>query len=172
MRYLVVKMAEKRKLPMIQSRPDDDTPSRPRSHWIGFGLVAIFTLWVPLAALAESIKHHAIVSYLGDRSGEDQIQLAIASLSDRDHTRLTAVIVIVPMLALAFASLGGGYLVGRYGGDAGIREGALAGAAAAFVAVILAWVGSGFAWAPLISIAIAAPFGALGARMGLKARRV
>jgi hypothetical protein len=48
MRYLVVKMAEKRKLPMIQSRPDDAAPERPRSHWIGFGLVAIFTLWVPL----------------------------------------------------------------------------------------------------------------------------
>ncbi len=172
MRYVVVKMAEKRKLPMIQSRPDDAAPDRPRSHWIGFGLVAIFTLWVPLAALAESIKRHAIVSYLGDRSGEGQIELAVASLSDRDHSRLTAVIVIVPMLALAFASLGGGYLVGRYGGEAGIREGALAGAAAAFVAVIFAWIGAGLAWAPLLSIVIAAPFGALGARVGLKARPV
>lgn len=165
-------MTGKRKLPMIQSRPDDAAPERPRSHWIGFGLVAIFTLWVPLAALAETIKRHAIVSYLGDRSGEGQIELAVASLSDHDHMRLTAVIVVVPMMALAFASLGGGYLVGRYGGDAGIREGALAGAAAAFVAVILAWMGSGLALAPLISIVIAAPFGALGAHLGLKARRV
>jgi hypothetical protein len=163
-------MATKRKLPMIQSRPDDDTPKRPRSHWIGFGLVAIFTLWVPLAAIAEMVKKHAIVSYLGDRSGEDQIQLAVASLSDRDHTRLTAVIIVVPMIALALASLGGGYLIGRFGGEAGIREGALSGAGAALVAVLLAWSAGGITWGSLLSIAIAVPFGALGARIGLRAR--
>jgi len=163
-------MAGKRKLPMIASRPDEDADARPPSHWIGFGLVAIFTLWAPFAAVAEAVKRRAIVSYLGDHSSETDLQLAVASLSDADRSRLAVVVFSLPLIALALAATGGGYLVGRFGGQAGKREAALAGAGAALVATGLAWLGGGVSLASLLSIAIAVPFAALGARLGIRAR--
>src|SRR5689334_10420750 len=49
----------KRRLPIVKSpvEPradgggDDDSPSRPPWQWVGFGTVAIFVVWLPLAFL-------------------------------------------------------------------------------------------------------------------------
>ncbi|MGH7285153.1 MAG: hypothetical protein ACRELY_26825 [Polyangiaceae bacterium] len=163
-------MAGKRKLPLISSRPDDQDPPRPPLHWVGFGVVAIFALWLPLAALAEACKRRAIVEYIGDRSGEIDTELALASLDPTEHARLSMWIFGLPICALALASLGGGYLIGRYGGAAGHREGALAAALAAFVAAAFASLAGGMTLAILLPVFLAAPFGALGAWLGKKKR--
>ncbi|MEO8877506.1 MAG: hypothetical protein ABI461_18065 [Polyangiaceae bacterium] len=150
-------------------RPDDSAPPRPASHWVGFGVVAIFTLWAGFAAIAESVKHRAVVGYLGNQTSESDTQLAVAALSDHDRARLAAVVFVLPLVALGFAALGGGYLIGRFGGEAGKREAALAGAATALVAVVLAAIAGGVSWLSLLSVAVAVPCAVLGAHFG-KAR--
>ncbi len=163
-------MAQKRKLPLISSRPDDQDPPRPPLHWVGFGIVAIFALWLPLAAIAEMIKRRAIVGYIGDRSGEMDTELALAALAPEDHARLSMWVFGLPLAALALAAMGGGYLIGRYGGAAGHREGALAAALAALVAVGFSSFTSGASLALLLPVFLAAPFGALGAWLGKRNR--
>ena len=163
-------MAGKRKLPLISSRPEDQDPPRPPLHWVGFGIVAIFALWLPLAFLAESIKRRTIVAYIGDRSGEMDTELALAALAPEDHARLSMWVFGLPIAALALASVGGGYLIGRYGGAAGHREGALAAAFAALIAAAFASVTGGASLALLLPVFFAAPCGALGAWVGKKKR--
>lgn len=163
-------MAGKRKLPLISSRPEDQDPPRPPLHWVGFGAVAVIALWLPLAAIAEAIKKRAVFSYIGDRSGEMDTEIALASLSQEDHARLSAWVFGLPLVALALASIGGGYLIGRYGGAAGHREAALAAALAAFGAAAFASLSGGVSLALLLPVFLAAPFGALGAWAGKRKR--
>ncbi|HEX7662902.1 MAG TPA: hypothetical protein VF407_00250 [Polyangiaceae bacterium] len=163
-------MAAKRKLPVIQSRPEDDEPPRPEWHWVVFGVVAIFVLWAPLAALAESIKRRIVTGAIGDRQSADEVDLALRSLSSAERTRLELAVFLLPALALVLAALGGGFLIGRYGAPAGVREGAFAAALAAFVACVIAWTTAGFSFAPLVAVVLAAPFGALGAKIGKRRR--
>ncbi len=164
-------MAAKRKLTVIQSPPEDEDPPRPPWHWVFFGVVAIFVVWAPLAGLAESIKRRIVVGAIGERGSADEVEIALRSLSSDERSRLELAIFVLPALALALASFGGGWLVGRYGAPAGVREGAAAAGLAALVACVIAWTTAGFGLAPLVSVLVAAPFGALGAKVGARRRR-
>jgi hypothetical protein len=149
-------MEPKRRLPLLKSSggaPEgaDADPVRPPWQWVGFGALAIFVVWVPLAWLS---------SLAAIRLG----QLA-------QGPALAVYVFLASSAGLAIAALAGGYLVGRWGtAGVGVREAALAGLAAALVATLLAW-GSGVSAGALATVAIAVPPAALGGSLGLRRRR-
>jgi len=142
----------KRRLPLLKTPADgggeDDAPERPPWQWVGFGALAIFVVWLPLAFLAA---------------------LAATRLGGVEGSPVFAVAVLAS--ALAIAALAGGLLVGRWGAPGvGVREASLAGLSTALVASALAW-GTPGAWAGgLTTIAVAVPCAALGGWLGLRRR--
>lgn len=143
-------MDPKRRLPVLKAPGEEaaDEPPRPPWQWVGFGAVAIFVVWTPLAFLA---------GLAGRR---------LAGLE-------SAVILNAGIFAVSsvLAALAGGYLVGRWGAaGVGTREAALAGLSAALVASVLAWAQAGFSLGPLVTVVLLVPGAALGARLGLKGR--
>ncbi len=141
---------KKRHLPILKdggSDADGGDPVRAPWQWVGFGALAVFAVWVPLAALTTGAVAAA--------GGLAQAPAATAALF---------------AAGLALASLAGGFLVGRWGArTVGIREAALAGLVAALAAAALAWSSTGVAGA-VVTIVIAVPSSALGGGWGLKRR--
>jgi tRNA-(ms[2]io[6]A)-hydroxylase len=141
----------KRRLPVLKT-PDkageEEAPVRPPWQWIGFGTVAIFVVWLPLAFLAGWVAVH------------------VGGLS-------TSPVLAVSVLAagLALAALAGGFLVGRWGADGvGVREAALAGLAAALVATGLSLGSPGALAGALPTAIVAVSFASLGGWLGLRRR--
>jgi hypothetical protein len=135
---------------VLKAAPDEgaDEPPRPPWQWVGFGALAIFVVWLPLAWVAT-----AATVRLG---GLEQAPVARAALF---------------ATGLALAALAGGYLVGRWGASGvGVREAALAGLSAALVATVLAWGSAGISVGALVTIVVAVPPAALGGRLGLTRR--
>jgi hypothetical protein len=129
---------------------DGSAPRRPW-QWAGFGALAIFTVWIPLAGLAG---------------------VAAARLGESAFTGAGIAIVAVYAAALALGAALGGFLVGRWGtAGAGLREAALAGLGASAVAVVITWVSFGPSGGTLLVAAVATPMAAAGGRLGLRARR-
>lgn len=151
---------EKRRLPLLQSspEPDDETPDRPPWHWAGLGAMAVFFAWLPLAALVGSIVARVLRS--APEGGMAGAPLEVRLLMIGLHA-----------LAFAIASGLGGFLVGRFGGLAGVREAAASGAAAA----VVAW-GIAFAQAPKTALLVWAlllfAIGAVGAFGGFVGGRI
>src|SRR5437764_5330805 len=122
----------KRKLPVLQPPPPsqspDEGPERPPWQWIGFGTVAIFVAWLPLAWLAERVSRAAVARVLAGEplSGEDAAR-TVAALDAAGRARLGVAMVVPNLAALGLAAFAGGWLVGRYGAGAGAREATLAG---------------------------------------------
>ena len=172
-------MVTKRKLPVLPSTatpppaplpPEEDDETRPPWQWIGFGTAAIFGAWLPLAYLGEAMKARALRAYVGAPRDLAEAQSALAELTSSDRTKLTvltALLYVAPLLVGAYA---GGFLVGKWGGRAGVREAALSGVATALVASALSWASAGLSWAPLVALALATPAAALGGRAGVRRR--
>jgi hypothetical protein len=153
--------APKRRLTVLNNagaEPGEDasTPRRPW-QWVGFGVLAIVTAWIPLAGLA---------GVAASRLGESAIVNA--------DTGAAAGIAIVAtyVAALGLGAGLGGFLVGRWGTSrVGIREAALAGLGASAVATTVTWVAFGPSAGALMVAVVATPFAALGGRFGVRARR-
>jgi tRNA-(ms[2]io[6]A)-hydroxylase len=155
---------QKRRLPLLQSNPGADDPpeeERPPWHWSGIGAVATFLVWLPLAAMAAK---------LGARLADGE--------PDPLPARVQLAIVASQLAGFLIAAFAGGFLVGRFGGKAGRREGA----AGAFFAAALAWALAAAApsrgpgavtWALLLVLlgGAGAATGYLGGRVGEKQRR-
>jgi hypothetical protein len=141
----------KRRLPVLKvpsDDGDDDATARPPWQWVGFGALAIFVVWLPLAFLAAWIA---------------------SRLNASGASPVAAVIVLAAGLALA--ALAGGFLVGRWGASGvGVREAALAGLASAIIASALAFGAPGALWGALATVVVAVPFAALGGKLGLRRR--
>jgi tRNA-(ms[2]io[6]A)-hydroxylase len=140
---------KKRRLPVLKTQADegDEAEARPPWQWVGFGALAIFVVWVPLAYLTGLVMT-GVPAVAGSRW---------ASLA-------------VGASGLALASLAGGFLVGRWGGKAvGVREASLAGFAAALIAWVIS-LGTPGAWAGFVTVFVAVPFAWLGGRVGLRRR--
>lgn len=159
---------KKRRLPILQRETSADEPpeeDRPPWHWVGFAVVATFLVWLPLSALAGKLGSVLIARAEADlpvpRTGPVPLpagtQISLAALQ------------LVGFLIAAFA---GGLLVGRFGGKAGPREGAVGGFIAALLACALAAVSThgagGAIWALLFVIlgTLGSLAGWLGARFG------
>ena len=165
-------MAEKRKLPVLQSsappgEPEEpDAEDRPPWHWVGFGTVGIFGAWLPLMALAQAVSNRLLLSTFGTTATPEAVRAATAT-SPELRMRLGLTLAIPHGLALAAASIAGGYLVGRYGKGLGPREAAISGVALSIVigGLTFATVGIlGF----VTTLALAVPFAALGGHLGKK----
>jgi tRNA-(ms[2]io[6]A)-hydroxylase len=169
-------MAERRRLPVIQTRgTDEEGEDRPPWHWIGFGTVAIFAAWLPLAYLAGVVARHAVEPYIGAASSESEYLARYAALAPGDRFRLAAIQWIPHALAFAIAAFAGGFLVGRFGKGTRPREAAAAGAATALVALTIAaggGIGSVAAGAVMVVVvgALAVAFAAWGGRLGVARR--
>jgi hypothetical protein len=145
----------KRRLPVLNSPSGEpDEAERRPWQWVGFGSLAIFTAWVPLAALA------SVAAGRLHPSGDDRAPVA-------------AVLIVLGLYgaALALGAALGGFLVGRWGtAGIGVREAALAGLGAAAVAGVVTWVTAGPSAGALLVAALAAPTAALGGWLGRRAR--
>src|SRR5579859_1236207 len=103
-------VAEKRRLPIIKSTPDEPgEPPRPPWHWVGFGAVAIFGAWLPLAYAAEALKRRLFGAYLGPTTTPQEVTEALDRLSPAERTKLTVVAIGVPLVPLLAASFFGGF---------------------------------------------------------------
>jgi tRNA-(ms[2]io[6]A)-hydroxylase len=162
-------MEPKRRLPILNPQGhEEEEKARPPWQWIGFGTVAIFAAWLPLAYLAELVRRRVTFAWLGDAATPEDAARALAALAPADRAKLGLTVFLLHGGGLAIAAFAGGYLVGRFGSAAGAREAALAGLTAALIASILGW--SGISWVPLVTIGVAALFGWLGGRRGVRAR--
>lgn len=149
--------------PSSSSSPSDDE-ERPPWHWAGFGVVAIFSAWVPLSYIGGAISSRLVANVT-----EEQMQNA----SDAERAKLMLMIGLPTLVALALAALGGGYIVGRFGTGPGQRIGMVSGGVTAILAVVLArtiLTPSVLAISLLVVGAVAIGFAGLGGRMGMKRR--
>lgn len=182
-------MAEPRRLPVLQNRapssteqdakepplngPDETEHTGPAWHWSLFGAVLIFSILLPLTMVAGTISQSLLAPMIPGTDPQ-QIQDFLAK-ADSDTLLKIRVAQVAPQLtAFALAAFIGGGLVGRFGGTAGAKEGAVAGLVVASSAWALTAATAGLAatwmiWAPLASIG--AGFAYLGARFGLKRRQ-
>jgi hypothetical protein len=176
-------MPERRRLPVLNnppSRSNEDTEadaiddeSRPPWHWVGFGTVAIFAAWLPLAYLAGAVSRRIMAAQFGVDASKESIDRAIASMPDAEHARLMATIALPSLLGLAIAAFGGGFVVGRFGSGTGPREATLSGLVTALVATAMAWAGPS-RWmlvASSLMILVSAGCSAWGGHAGATRRR-
>lgn len=176
-------MAERRRLPVLQNQPqraspsdgagaDDEGVARPPWHWIGFGTVAIFAAWLPLAYVAGAASAKVMASRFGADASKEAVELALSTMSSGERARLVATVALPGALGLAVAAFAGGVVVGRFGGGAGAREAAYSGAVTALIASAIAWTGptASSIIAALVTTTLAVGFAAWGGRLG-RARR-
>lgn len=170
-------MSERRRLPVLQSAPSkgpgDDDPDaideRPPWHWVGFGAVAIFATWLPLAYVAQSLGERAVKARFEGVDPEEVVR-RINAMSTGEHLRLFGPLAAMHVLALGLGALAGGYLVGRFGSGTTVREPALAGLVVALMAVVLSMGRSGVSGALLsgvVIVLVAVGGAALGGKRGL-----
>jgi hypothetical protein len=158
-------------VPPPSAPAEEEEASRPPLHWVGFGAVAIFAGWLPLAYVGGAVSARIMAARFGADTSKERIQLALEAMSTDERARLMATIALPSILALAVAAFGGGFIVGRFGPGTGAREAALAGAATALIASAIAW--AGFTWSSLAAVvvtaAVAVGFAAWGGRVGSRA---
>jgi hypothetical protein len=164
-------VATKHKLPVIQEASPED-PARPPLQWIGFGAVAILVAWLPLAGLFGHLANRLSVTWLGPVSSAEDAALAVARLDATERLRMELALVGIHGAGLVIAALVGGYLVGRWGGEAGAREAAMAGAVAVAIVGVIAFVTTGPSWTPLVAVALGILASGAGGHLGRKRRPV
>ena len=152
----------KRRLPVVQPKIEEEGEPRPAWHWAGFGAVAIFVAWLPLAWVAEAVGRRLVASKVA--GGE----AALAGLSRSERISALAMIALPQALALALASVGGGFLVTRFGQGTKARDAAFAGACVGLLALGLTFASAGFSLAAFVVPLLATAFAALGGRLGLR----
>ncbi len=162
-----------RRLPVIQSSPDEGEP-RPPSHWVAIAAALALALWAPLVLLALPLGRAIAARVAGV---DDVSQLAAAATTSPALRAAVAAALIVPVLAsLALAAGATGAIVGRFGGRAGAREAVLGCTLAALVAWGMSVSGGALRPWPVAAVtalllgALAAVFAGLGARIGRRRR--
>lgn len=158
--------------------PDDDNAVevRPPWHWVGFGTVAIFAAWLPLAYAAQAIVARVLAQRFGATATAQDIASSLGTMPAGERARLMAILALPNVFALGLASFFGGYLVGRFGTGTGARESASAGAMTALVALVLSLGGGGAAGGmaavatALVTVVLAVGFAAWGGRTGVRKR--
>jgi hypothetical protein len=149
-------VANKRRLPVVQNAPENesDEPPRPAWHWVGFGAVAIFIVWLPLAYLASAIGGRLV----GD--------VAFADLSRGARVKVLVTLAMPHALALIVAGVGGGFLVTRFGTGTQRRDAAFAGLAVGLLALGLTYAQVGVSLAALAVPCLATASAAVGGVLG------
>jgi hypothetical protein len=152
----------KRRLPLIQTKAEDPEEPRPPWHWVGFGAVAIFVAWLPLAYAAEAVSRRLVAGRLG--SGETKL----ADLPRSERLTVLAMIAGPQVVALVIAGLAGGFLVTRFGQGTRRREAAFAGLAVGLLALGLTYAQAGPSVAALVVPLLATTSAAVGGVLGTR----
>ncbi len=182
-------VAERRRLPVIQSappappasgkgdEPEDENaiPARPPWHWVGFGTVAIFAAWLPLAYVAQAVVARVLAQRFGASASAADIAMALGTMPAGERARLMAMLAVPNVVALGLSAFAGGYLVGRFGVSTTGREPASAGAMTALVALVLALGAGGSSGVTavvtaLVTILICVGFASWGGKVGARKR--
>lgn len=174
-------MAERRRLPVLSNDPprptsapsdEDGDEQRPPWHWVGFGTVAIFAGWLPLAYLAGAISANLMAARFGKGASKDAIDLALGAMTSGERAELMATVALPSVLGLALAAFGGGFVVGRFGSATGAREAAMSGGVTAMLASAMAFAGftASTIVAAAVTFAVAIGFAAWGGRLGASRR--
>jgi tRNA-(ms[2]io[6]A)-hydroxylase len=127
----------KRRLPVLQPRDDDDEP-RPPWHWSVIGGVAILIAATPLGMLASWYARISIERVIPPGADQAAILAAMEALTVAERVWLSLLSVGGRLAAMALGALLGGILVGRFGGDAGLKEATVAGIGAGTVVSLFA----------------------------------
>ena len=154
---------KKRRLPVLQNKaPEDESETLPRPpwHWSAIGVVVSFLVWLPIAAGIA-----ALTARVAPNAGTPAMGLGI-------------LIVGMHLFGFFVATFAAGLLIGKFGGEAGPKEGAVSGFVTAGFAVALAaaapTAGATFVtWTVLLVIvgAIGAASGWGGANVGKRGVR-
>jgi len=171
-----VATTKKKRLPVLANTPEDEQGEAPRPpwQWAGFGVAATFGACVPLQYLAEALTQRIMRAWVGEPDSAESTAAALAALSSGERAKVWVAVVGLRALPLVVASLFGGYVVGRWGGDnAGVREAAVGGVAVTIIVSVLAFavVGLGAWWTPALILVLTVPAAAWGGRVG-KTRRI
>ena len=156
--------------------PDDENAIevRPPWHWVGFGTVAIFAAWLPLAYAAQAVVARVLARRFGAAATAQDIASSLGTMPAGERARLMALLALPNVFALGLAAYGGGYLVGRFGTGTGARESASAGAMTALVALVLSLSGGAGGMAAVVTavvtVVLAVGFAAWGGRVGARKR--
>lgn len=148
---------------------EENDEARPPWHWIGFGTVAIFAAWLPLAYLAGAYVKRRLAPYVGDAQTLQEANQKLKALPDDEYVRVTMIQLVPHLLALGLGAAAGGFLVGRFG--SGVREASMAGAMATLIAVVLAGAQSGFSWTSIVMVGLGAGFAWLGGKGGVRSKK-
>jgi hypothetical protein len=152
----------KRRLPMLQSKDEGDSPPRPRWEWIGFGAIVMVVAWLPLAGLAAAI----IARWHGDLMSH---HASVWSDPDWRLGMLGSAVLLLPALSIVLSCVFGGYLLGRWG-KRGPSDAALSAAFAILFGIGLAWARFGVTWEGLVALLLAMPSAILGSSLGGRRR--
>jgi tRNA-(ms[2]io[6]A)-hydroxylase len=181
-------VSERRRLPVLQSappppaagkgdEPEDESaiPARPPWHWVGFGTVAIFAAWLPLAYVAQAVVARVLTQRFGAAATPADIAMSLGTMPAGERARLMAILAVPNVLALGLSAFGGGYLVGRFGAGTTGREAASAGAMTALVALVLSLGAGGTSGVAAVATAVvtvllAVGFAAWGGKVGARKR--
>ena len=174
---------------MIQSPPppktdgdgasEDAAEERPPWHWIGFGTIVTFALWLPLSYLAEAVRHHVFVTRFGPSPSREEVDLAFAAMTGMERFRWTTMQTLPHVIAFALGAFAGGLLVGRFGTGSSPRQNqqiaAASGVVTALVAVGVSWrVLAEGGWGAVVSMVVplvlAVGFAWWGGRVGTRKR--
>ena len=154
---------------------EEDVEARPPWHWVGFGTIATFACWLPLAYVAEAVRHRVFVSRFGASPSREEVELAFATMSGMERFRWTATQTLPHLVAFALSAFAGGLLVGRFGSGTGPREAAASGVVTALVALAVSWrVLAEGGWGAVVSmvvpLVVAVGFAWWGGRVGTRKR--
>lgn len=170
-------MAERRRLPVLSNPAPAEAQEEPRPpwHWVGFGTVAIFAGWLPLAYVAGAVSSRIMADRFGRDTSREAIDLAVATMSSSERAQLMATVALPNILGLALAAFAGGVIVGRFSGAGPshpARIAAAAGGVTALIATVIAWAGPTVATfiAAAVTFAVAIGFAAWGGRFGASRR--
>ncbi len=115
---------KKRRLPVLQNKQaaeaEEEALPRPPWHWSAIGVVATFLVWLPLAAA---------ITYFSARVTSNAVSPGLG---------VGLVIVVLHWVGFLIATFTGGFLIGKFGGEAGPKEGAVSGFVTAALAITLA----------------------------------
>ncbi len=149
---------------MIQASGAREEEPRPPWHWVGFGAVAIFVAWLPLAYAAQAISGRVMAARLG--GGEGDVGERLRQLSPSARASTLAWMALPHVVALVIAAAAGGFLVTRFGTGTRPRESAIAGLMVGLLALGLTYAQAGVSVAPLIVPVVATLSAWAGGRLG------
>jgi len=173
-------VAEKRRLPVISSQAsrggdggnpaDPDAENRPEWQWVGFGVVAMFAAWLPLAAAAGMFARRIAEGMLGEPLDAADAQTRIAALDSFAQRKLMASYMAPHVAALALSGVFAGFVIGKFGQGGGRAASVAAGIVCAVAGLLAVRDLSSFV-ALLLVVVVAVLSARGGASWGARKRK-